>query len=238
MMLNKLRSLSLNTRTLSATLLFCGWLVAARANADFVLTLGLGAPVVTTNQVTIPIQALYTNDQSDPTQNYVETFVLDMSLSSSALNTALSPSTEPFSRFSFANTLPNWLGPAPADTGQSLLISTNQSSSLVNNSGVVKLADLVIDVSGIGPGEYTASIFRAGFTSAVGVQEGVFFDSQTYTGSDTINLNAPGSASFTITAVPEPSSIVGFTALMSLLGSLAWRRLATVPLENSHPRKF
>ena len=199
--------------TLKRLLTFIGVLLFTCGNhvhADYVFKLGLDPPQVTgSNQVTVSVFATFTGDT--PT-DYVDAITLNFLNSSPVLQESL-PSNDQYTRISFANVLTGWnfLG---LDTTNGLALFNN---STLSNTFSDRLVDIVIDTTGLSAiGTYDVSIFKDGYTNASGVINDGMSDVFVSNLADptglgvfgTADYNSPGTQSFSITAVPEPSSLL------------------------------
>jgi len=200
---------------------------AASVCAGFLLSLTLGnADHISTNQVAFDINALFQGSGAFNNTDYVNSF--SFSLDAPGTSIALKAGTlQDYDRFSFDTFRIGWDGGIDPQFGSGGLATVNLPGDLTDDTIKygnlpVMLARMVIDTSGLAPGTtYTVSLFNLGVSDAAGFIDGNTVASLTTDFPGSVQLNA--SSSFTITAVPEPSSILyGIAAYM--MGIVVHRR--------------
>jgi hypothetical protein len=181
--------------------------------ADFMLlSLSLGtAQHISANQVAFDIDVLFWGSETVVNTDYINafTFTLDSTNTSVELK---SGAMQDYDRFSFDTFRSGWDGGIDRQFGSGGFSTLSQPVDPVDDtihygSTPVTLARMVIDTSGLTPGlTYNVSLFNPVASDATGIINGSRVDSLVADFPGSVQLNA--SSSFTITAVPEPSSIM------------------------------
>ncbi len=214
--------------------IFITIVVPSRCEADFTFSLGLGSASVVGDQVVIPVNAVFMSQNLSPgNPDYINAVFVDFSASDGSVTSPLAPSSDQYSRISVDNVLSNWqfLGIDP-NSGVAGSASTASIADLKDSPSPVRLFDLKFDGSGLASGTYTLSIFKLGSTDASGQISGVgvpsfsAYDPLSTGTTGTIDFNNPGSVQFTLslTAVPEPTSLIGAFVLAACAGFKLQRR--------------
>jgi hypothetical protein len=204
---NKIRSRTIQQGLFLVFLMGC--LFQARAShAGFLLTLSLGnATQLSQNEVAFDIQAHFSGSGTYQTSDYVNSFSfsLDTPGTSAELKTGTSQN---FDRFSFDSFRSGWDngGAIDLDTGIGGLAATDVADALLIDTPQVTLARMKIDTTGLGPGLYMVSLYDSSISDAAGSINSLVVASMVTDFPTSVNLNATGT--FTISVVPEPSSMV------------------------------
>lgn len=201
-----------------------GFLFQARtSHAGFLLTLSLGnATQLSQNEVAFDIQAHFSGSGTYQPSDYVNLFLF--SLDTPGTSAELKKGTsQNFDRFRFDSFLSGWDngGAIDLDTGTGGLAATEVADALLIDTPQVTLARMKIDTTGLGPGLYMVSLYDINISDAAGSIDSMFVASMVTDFPSNVNLNATGT--FTISAVPEPSSMVIAIIGVSCMG-VAFRR--------------
>lgn len=184
----------------------------ASVRADFMLFLTLGnAQHISANQVAFDIDVLFQGSGTFDSSDYVNAFTisLDSTNTSIALKTGV---IQDYDRFSFDTFRNGWDGGIDPQFGSGGLSTTNLPDGPIDETihygnAPVMLARMVVDTSGLTSGStYTVSLFDPVVSDAAGFIDGNPIASLVTDFPGSVQLNA--SSSFTITAVPEPSSLL------------------------------
>lgn len=185
---------------------------SASVRADFTLSLTLGnAEYISANQVAFDIDVLFQGSGMFDSTDFINAFTitLDSADTSVALKTGVN---QDYDRFSFDTFRSGWSGGIDPQFGSGGLSTTNLPGDSIDDTIhygniPVMLARMVIDSTGLTPGStYSVSLFAPDVTDAAGFINGNPVASLVADFPSSVQLNS--SSSFTVTAVPEPSSIL------------------------------
>ncbi len=203
----------------------------AETHADFTLTISLSGPTqIAANQVAFNLDAIFTSTNA---LDYVNSFTvsLDSLNTSSELKLGV-PSN--YSRFTFDNLRSGWTGGVDLEFGTGGIAAVGEADFLRQANGSVVLSRILIDTTGLTSGPFQVSLFDPNISDASGFINGNQ-EASLIAGppNGMINLNA--SSSFSIAAVPEPSSLLSIVCIGGIgMGVRRLRRRGAANNSASH----